>query len=289
MNIRLIALVLLLMVILFSICLLFSRQIILPEGVYVDQLRNTDGTMTFTVKTVTYNGSYHPKNIGAIWITNSSNQFVKTIKVWAASRRSHLVKWVASSGNNTTGAVTSATINSHQLHTVTWNGKNTSNVAVPDGNYNINVEYTESASTTSNPGKYKVITFNKGNTPVDTVPTADAFFTTMHLTWAPVIVANEDQQNAPAMETLKQNYPNPFKESTSFDFFVKDNSNVTMNIYNTKGQLVAHVLNANQAKGWHKINWNRNLDNGHKAAPGKYICRLLIDNKTQSRVITISE
>lgn len=190
MSTRYVIITLILITILLSICLLFSRQILMPAGVYVNQTRNTDGTMTFTVRTVTYNGSYHPNNIGAIWITNSSNQFVKTIKVWASERRSNLVKWVQSSSNNTTGAITGATLTSHQLHSVTWNGKNSLNASIPDGSYNVNVEYTESSSTTSNPGKYIVVPFDLGTTSADIVPTSNAFFTDMHLVWTPVPPAN---------------------------------------------------------------------------------------------------
>lgn len=186
MKTRLILLILTMLSVLLGICLLYSKQILIPEGVYVDQARNTDGTLTFTIRTVSYNGSYSPRNVGVIWITNSQNQFVKTIKLWAQSRRNRLVRWTASSNNNTTGAITSATLNSHQTHTVTWNAKTYQNVNVPDGNYNINVEYAEHSATTSNPGKIKVVTFALGATPVDIVPTSDSWFTNMHLVWAPL-------------------------------------------------------------------------------------------------------
>ena len=190
MNIKPVLLTLVFLLVLLSICLLFSQQILQPQGMYVNELRNTDGTLTFTVRTVSYGGSYAPRNAGAIWVTNSSNQFVKTIKIWAQSYRSKLVKWVASSGNNTTGAITSASLNSHQLHTVTWNGTNTSNVAVPDGDYKINVEFAEHNATTNNPGKYKYVTFTKSAVAVDITPANETYFTNMHLTWAPVAPAN---------------------------------------------------------------------------------------------------
>jgi len=288
MNMRYLALVLTLVLVLLSICLIYSRQILLPQGLYVNEIRNTDGTLTFTVRTVSYNGSYHPQNIGAIWITNSTNQFVKTIKIWASERRSHLVKWVQSSGNNTTGAITGATLNSHQLHSVTWNGNNYQNSVMADGNYNVNVEFTESASTTSNPGKYKTISFTKGSAPVDNVPASDAYFTNLHLVWAPV-VANEDENNISAPQILKQNYPNPFRASTSISYYLKQNSHVTLDIYNAKGQLVSHLINKAQSNGWHELRWNGKLESGLSAAPGKYICRLTTDNKTLSRVMTLSD
>jgi flagellar hook assembly protein FlgD len=288
MNKRLIILVLTLTLILLSICLLFSRQIILPQGVYVDETRNTDGSLTFTVRTISYNGSYHPSNVGAIWITNSSNQFIKTIKIWASEHRASLVKWMQSANNNTTGAITGATLNSHQLHSVTWNGKNYQNAVIPDGNYNVNVEFTESSSTTSNPGKFKSITFSKGSTAVDNSPASDAFFSNLHLVWSPA-VANDDDHNVLASEVLKQNYPNPFRESTSISYYVRQKSNVTINIYNSKGQLVSRLVGRPQTAGWHEIRWDGKSDNGIQAVPGKYICRMNVDNNIQTRIMTLTK
>jgi len=189
-NKRYFALFLLSSLILLTICLLYSRQIINPAGVYIDQTRNIDGTLTFTVRTVTYGGAYAPRNAGAIWITNSSNQFVKTLKVWANTYRYTLVRWLASSGNNTTGAVTGASLNSHQLHTVTWNATNVAGALVPDDNYTINVEFTEHNATTSNPGRYKTVTYSKSITPVDLYPPNESSFTDMHLVWSPLPPAN---------------------------------------------------------------------------------------------------
>ncbi len=289
MKSRLIIVAMTFALILLSICLLFSKQILLPAGVYVSELRNTDGSMTFTVRTITYNGSYHPRNVGAIWITNSQNQFVKTIKIWASEHRSSLVKWVQSSGNNTTGAITSATLSNHQLHSVTWNGKNYQNAAITDGNYNVNIEYTESSSTTSNPGKFKTVTFNKGTTAVDNVPTSDSFFSDMHLVWTPVIVANEDNQSTPGTIVLNQNYPNPFSNSTEISYNLDKNSKVNLNVYNTKGQLVAKLVDNYQTKGWNKTSWNGKQQNGQKATPGKYICELQINGLKQTKLMTLSK
>lgn len=150
--------------------------------------RNTEGSMNFSVRTATYNGPYAPRNAGAIWVTNSQNQFVKTIKVWANQYRYTLVRWIASSNQNTTGATTGASLNNHQLHNVTWNGKNYQNVEVPDGEYKINVEFTEHNASASNMGKYKQVSFVKGPNPVNQTFPNETYFRDMQLTWTPVVV-----------------------------------------------------------------------------------------------------
>ena len=60
-------------------------------------LAATDGTVSFTVRTLNYNTSYDPNNIMAIWVVDDSGAFVKTLKKRAASREQYLYRWIASS------------------------------------------------------------------------------------------------------------------------------------------------------------------------------------------------
>lgn len=148
----------------------------------------TEGNLGFSVLTATYNGPYGPRNAGAIWITNSQNQFVKTIKKWASNYEYTLIRWIASSGHNTVGAITSASFNSHQTHNIVWNGTNHQGNLMPDGDYKINIEFTEHNASSANMGKYKQITFTKGSEPVSTTIPNDTYFRNMNLSWTPVIV-----------------------------------------------------------------------------------------------------
>lgn len=147
-----------------------------------------EGNLAFSVRTATYNGAHAPRNAGAIWVTNSQNQFVKTIKKWASNYQYTLVRWIASSQQNTTGAITSASLNSHQLHNVSWNGKNYQGTEMPDGDYKINIEFTEHNASSGNMGKFKQITFTKGSAPVNLTIPNETYFRDMSLTWTPTIV-----------------------------------------------------------------------------------------------------
>lgn len=349
MQIKLLALTGVILMILLGICLIYAEQIITPAGVYVDQHRSVDGSVTFTVRTVTYNGPYGPRNAGAIWITNSSNQFVKTLKVWANQYRYTLVRWINSSNYNTTGAVTSASLNNHQLHTVTWNARNVAGSLVADGNYNFNVEFTEHNANSNNMGKYKTVTFAKGNTPVDQTWPNETWFRDLHLTWNPVIqngtvsgtvrgansqalsgavimvgaqtvfsgangaytlsiapgtyditcmldnfvsqtqygvvvnsaetatvdfnlapVANDDPA-APALELqLSQNYPNPFKGSTTIRYQLPKAAPAKISVFNLRGQKVAE-LPSNASKGWNELTWDGKDKSGQRLPSGTYI------------------
>jgi len=51
------------------------------------------GSLSFDVVTVNQGGWFAPRNVGAIWIEDSSGKFVKTLKVWAAIRSRYLTKF----------------------------------------------------------------------------------------------------------------------------------------------------------------------------------------------------
>lgn len=124
----------------------------------------TDGSVTFQVTTVSYGGNYAQKNVGAIWVEDTQNRFVKTMKLWADKRKKHLVKWNAASAANVIDAVTGATVRAHQMHSATWDCKDTNGLTVGDGVYRIYVEFTEDNSAGGPPGKWFVAEFTKGST-----------------------------------------------------------------------------------------------------------------------------
>jgi len=100
-------------------------------------------TLTFQVTTVTFNGSYAPRNVGAIWVSDAGGRFVKSLNVWAAKRIRHLVTWQGASMGSTVDAVTSATASNHGTRTGRWNCTGLDHQPVPDGTYRINAEMTE--------------------------------------------------------------------------------------------------------------------------------------------------
>ena len=103
-------------------------------------------SVEFMVRTSSPGGRFSPKNIGAIWVEDSSGHFVKTLKVWAQRRRQYLFTWNAVTGGNTVDAITSATATRHFKHTVSWDLTDTQKRRVANGQYKIRVEMTDQHS-----------------------------------------------------------------------------------------------------------------------------------------------
>jgi hypothetical protein len=114
-----------------------------------DGSRSDAGTckFTFAVTTVTYNGRFAPKNVGAIWIQDSAGAFVKTLSVWAGARIALVSQWVSVSGLNKVDAVTSATALRSGPMSVSWNCTDISENPVPHGTYSACVEFEEDTFT----------------------------------------------------------------------------------------------------------------------------------------------
>jgi hypothetical protein len=138
--------------------------------------------LTFSVTTASYNGSYGPRNVGAIWISDASGTFVKSLNVWGAKRRRHLTTWNDVSGGNTVDAVTGATASNHATRTGIWNCTGADRKPVADGSYRVNVDITE-----ANSGERVMtpLSFTKGPGPVDVTVPDQANFKTIHLRSAP--------------------------------------------------------------------------------------------------------
>lgn len=87
----------------------------------------------------------------------------------------------------------------------------------------------------------------------------------------------------PATFALEQNYPNPFNPSTAIKFALPEASNVTLKIYNVKGQLVNTLVSGNLSAGYHNVSWNGKNVNGQHAASGLYFYHITAGKFQQVR------
>jgi hypothetical protein len=140
-------------------------------------------TFSFDVTTVTAHGNFAPSNVGAIWIGDSSNKFVKTLRCWGTIDLPQATAWTQASAGNKVDAVSGATRRVHGPLNATWNCTDVSEAPVPDGNYVAHVTFTESDANPFAPGSaiQASVPFTKSASGVDVAAPDTANFTAMHV------------------------------------------------------------------------------------------------------------
>jgi len=75
------------------------------------------------------------------------------------------------------------------------------------------------------------------------------------------------------------NYPNPFNPNTYIKYSVKSKSNVKLQIYNIKGQLIRNFIESVIIPGVYTVEWDGKNDTGNIQASGIYFYKLKIGNE----------
>jgi len=78
----------------------------------------------------------------------------------------------------------------------------------------------------------------------------------------------------PDQLTLTQNYPNPFNPTTTIEFTLDKKSDVSLNVYNLKGELVKNLYSGKSLTGGYLIEWDGTNNFNHNVASGIYIYTL---------------
>lgn len=143
--------------------------------------------LTATITTKTQGGQYAPKNVGAIWIEDSSGKWVYTLDWWnSLLNAGWLSRYGKVKGPSFTffdpkpgpDVVTSATLPMHKTHNVSWGLEGSSGSEVPDGDYKLVIELTEKEGD----GQFQEIPFTKGAEPVTLMPADTQYYTGIKIT-----------------------------------------------------------------------------------------------------------
>lgn len=94
--------------------------------------------------------------------------------------------------------------------------------------------------------------------------------------WLIGLVGAEDPAGLtlPATYQLSQNHPNPFGGETTIPYAVPRPSQVTVEIYNLRGQQVRLLTDGVQQPGYHFIRWDGRDGFGGELGSGIYLCRM---------------
>ncbi len=75
----------------------------------------------------------------------------------------------------------------------------------------------------------------------------------------------------PAHFALSQNFPNPFNPTTTIKYALSEAGLVHLEIFNVLGQKVRTLIQARQAPGTYRINWDGSDEQGKRLSSGVYI------------------
>jgi hypothetical protein len=235
----------------------------------------TDGNVSFTVKTVTYDGDRSPKNIVAIWVEDKDGNFIKTRLLQADKRKEWLLTWNDKSKGSTVDATTGATLNSHQTHTVSWDCKDETGTQVADGDYKIVVEFTEAHAQ----GPLTSVAFTKGPTAEVITPADETNFVDLRLEYT---VPTTDIADVQAGKQELKIFPNPFTDLTTINFTAAEISPIEFKVYNLKGQLLRDVRYTPGSIGEQTFQWDGTDEAGMPLPAGTYFLQIRQANETLS-------
>jgi len=74
---------------------------------------------------------------------------------------------------------------------------------------------------------------------------------------------------------LYQNHPNPFNPSTTIEFYLPEETEVRLTIFNSSGLVVRKVIEGGHlSRGIHSVKWDGRDESGNNVSSGVYYCRL---------------
>ncbi|MCH7827132.1 MAG: T9SS type A sorting domain-containing protein [Bacteroidetes bacterium] len=82
--------------------------------------------------------------------------------------------------------------------------------------------------------------------------------------------------DVPNKVELMQNSPNPFNPSTSIKFFIPNDADITIKIYDLNGREVRTLMQEKTSAGFHIVFWNGRNSRGEFASSGVYFYRLSV-------------
>ncbi|MBI5403403.1 MAG: T9SS type A sorting domain-containing protein [Ignavibacteriae bacterium] len=97
---------------------------------------------------------------------------------------------------------------------------------------------------------------------------------------------NTNSENLPDEFKLVQNYPNPFNPSTTINYSIKENTFVSLKVYNLMGQEITTLVNMNKPAGYYSINFD---SKEYGLSSGVYFYKLTAGNFSDTKKMIITK
>ena len=80
-------------------------------------------------------------------------------------------------------------------------------------------------------------------------------------------------------------YPNPFQYEATLQIGLPSTMDVQANVYDIQGRMVASLLKASLAPGYHQVNWDGRMNNGSLVGSGVYFIRVSADGFVETKKV----
>ena len=97
----------------------------------------------------------------------------------------------------------------------------------------------------------------------------------------------EEPDIVPAGAMQLSNYPNPFNPVTTIRYYLPEEGNSELSIYNIKGNLVRKLVSDSESEGWHEHLWDGRDQSGRSTSSGIYIIKLASEDQSLNRKISL--
>ncbi|MFO7660004.1 MAG: CapA family protein [Candidatus Cloacimonadaceae bacterium] len=104
-----------------------------------------------------------------------------------------------------------------------------------------------------------------------------------------IVSSLPDRNYATSAQTISglRNYPNPFNPETTISFYLKQDDELELSIYNIKGQKVKTLLQGRQNKGLHNIVWDGTDYNNKIISSGIYFYNIKASGAIQTKKLLL--
>ncbi len=96
-----------------------------------------------------------------------------------------------------------------------------------------------------------------------------------------------DHGSQPSEFALAQNHPNPFNPETEIRFQLPETTHIQIRIFNTRGQEIRTLVNANFQAGFHQVRWDSKNNDGNLVASGIYLYELKSNSFREVRKMSL--
>jgi hypothetical protein len=98
-----------------------------------------------------------------------------------------------------------------------------------------------------------------------------------------LLAINGNTHLVPGGFSLNPVYPNPFNRLASIRYLLPINTNIKLDVFNTKGVHIYRLFEGEKRAGIHTISWNGKNNHGQDVSSGMYIILLEANNFLYNR------